>query len=237
MSGFLLAIAFLLGLVIALNLALRANPATASKVIRYGGATLLTLGGLAFAFTGRFGFAVPLFVFSYWLVGKPFSKGRGPGVGGMGRFGSRPKSSGQTSEVETAFLSMRLNHDSGELSGVVSAGNFLGLDLAVLSLDELLSLLTEVANDEDSVRLLQTYLDRVKGPEWRDAYDGAAGRAPSGPMTRDRACEILGVSSTASASEIRAAYKTLMLKLHPDHGGSTHLAAEVNAAKDFLLGE
>lgn len=55
-------------------------------------------------------------------------------------------------------------------------------------------------------------------------------------MTRTRALDILGLDARASAHDIRQAHKQLMQKLHPDHGGSTHLAAEVNAAKDFLLG-
>lgn len=236
MSGFLLLIAVLLVIVIALNLATRADPGTVSKVIRYGGASLAAIGGLVFALTGRFGFAVPLFVFAYWLIGRPWSSRPRAGIGGPGqRFGTAGGSSGQSSAVETAYLSMRLEHDTGGLSGVVKAGQFRGADLADLSLEELLRLLREVSGDADSVRLLETFLDRTQEADWRAA--ASKSRSSGGAMTRQRACEILGVRSGAGAEEIRAAYKVLMRKLHPDHGGSTHLAAEVNAAKDFLLGE
>jgi curved DNA-binding protein CbpA len=56
-------------------------------------------------------------------------------------------------------------------------------------------------------------------------------------MTKERAREILEVGPNASPGEIRSAYLKLMNKVHPDHGGSSYLSKEVNAAKDLLLGE
>ena len=35
---------------------------------------------------------------------------------------------------------------------------------------------------------------------------------------------------------IQKAYRTILLKNHPDKGGSPYLAAKVNQAKDILLG-
>ena len=47
---------------------------------------------------------------------------------------------------------------------------------------------------------------------------------------------ILGVPEGATAEEIRIAYARLMRTAHPDHGGTDGLAAQLNAARDCLLG-
>jgi len=55
-------------------------------------------------------------------------------------------------------------------------------------------------------------------------------------MSERDARAILGVSGRADRSAIEAAYRRLMRAVHPDHGGSAALAAEINAARDRLLG-
>jgi curved DNA-binding protein CbpA len=48
---------------------------------------------------------------------------------------------------------------------------------------------------------------------------------------------VLGLSPDASREAIKAAHRRLMQRVHPDHGGSDELAAQVNKAKDLLLGD
>jgi hypothetical protein len=71
------------------------------------------------------------------------------------------------------------------------------------------------------------------------ARTGAAAAGPVSPkaqaMSAAEACSILGVGPQADRAEIEAAYRRLMQRAHPDHGGSTGLAAQLNAARDRLL--
>lgn len=144
---------------------------------------------------------------------------------------------GQTSEIETDYLRMRLDHDTGIMSGTVRRGPFQGRHLSELSRDELIALWRECrAEDAQGASLLEAYLDRVMA-EWREAAESAsvAGRRPNDVMTREEAYAVLGLAAGASEAQIREAYHRLMMKIHPDQGGSTYLAAQINHAREVLL--
>jgi hypothetical protein len=149
------------------------------------------------------------------------------------RFGGPAPQTGAANSVETAFLNMTLDHDSGRMTGSVKAGQFAGRDLAALNLPELLLLLEECQiADIDSVALLEAWLDRAH-PDWRSE---PAAEPRSAAITREEALDILGLKEGADEDAIRAAHRRLMKTAHPDQGGSAWLAARINAARDFLLG-
>ncbi|HEX8374712.1 MAG TPA: DnaJ domain-containing protein, partial [Geminicoccaceae bacterium] len=133
------------------------------------------------------------------------------------------------------MLAMRLDRGTGRVDGEVRRGPLKGARLSRLGLEAVLRLLDEARlEDPPSVDLLEAYLDR-RDPGWRGRE---AGPSPGGGATMDEATAlgILGLTGGATEDEVKAAHRRLMAKLHPDHGGSTYLASQINQAKDVLLG-
>lgn len=241
---FILGICLLAAVLLAGKWFVNADPAKLAKLVRYVPAGILGAAALFLMVTGKFFAGVPLAALALSLIrgwrlpGLRFPTGAGP-------------TSGQASNVETEYLRMTLSHDSGVMTGTVLRGAFAGQELGELTLDQLVALMSECTReDPGSAQLLETYLERTVGPDWRDqAQGGATGDAEDGrsskwgggasantPMTSEEAREILGVPPGASSDEIKEAHRRLMLKVHPDQGGSTYLAAKINQAKDILLG-
>ena len=225
-----------------------ANPSNLARWVKWG---IIAAGAAATIFLGVTGKAHLAFL-PLALTGLPWFLGRMA----AGRMNPHP-TAGQRSDVETPYLRMTLDHDSGEMEGTVLQGRHTGRRLDELGEHELLDLYGECSlRDEEGRRLLEAYLDRTLGPDWRERAEeepepksstgGGTGRgwgrksanagASRTPMTREEAYEILGLQPGAGAEEIKEAHRTLMRKLHPDHGGSNYLAAKINQAKELLLG-
>ena len=55
-------------------------------------------------------------------------------------------------------------------------------------------------------------------------------------MSTEEAMEVLGLKPGFSKEDVKQAHRRMMQKVHPDRGGSDYLAAQINQAKDILLG-
>ncbi len=243
MSYLVLGVALLAAFLIGARWYATANVKTLKKVLFYVFGILAVVLALFFVITGRLGWAVfalsaliPMLLRarSVYRAARNFSRMAGAGQGAP---------TGQTSDVETRFLRMGLDHDTGDVWGEVIDGPYKGRRLDDMTASEKLDLLRNCwTEDEASARVLEAYLDRVH-PDWRDAAEdagpqtGSAGATRSGAMTRAEALAVLGLSEGASRQDIKAAYQRIISGLHPDHGGSDYLAAQVNEAKDVLLGD
>ena len=238
----------LLLVVIGLFVFVRINPATLARAIRTFTTTFAALAGTGLLLTGRFGLALIIFIATVMALramkgGVMGGWSRGP-AGGFRQAGETAGGgpAGKTSDIATDMLAMQLDHRTGELEGEVLKGRFAGRSLNSLGLRDLLDLLGDCTRDDPrAVPLLETYLDR-RHPDWRaaaGAETNSQSRAeadPGGSMDVATACRILDISPNASADDIKTAHRRLMNKLHPDHGGSSYLAAQLNQAKDVLLG-
>jgi hypothetical protein len=214
-----------------LNAYSKADPKYLAKVLRPAGGILAMAAAAFLLFRGHLEVAIPLGLTGLGLLGwGPFAS--------AGFFQRTQKTPGQVSRVRAPRVEMELDHDSGTMRGTVLSGRLQGASLDDLDMTTLLGLLAEF--DADSRALLAAYLDR-REPGWREhTQDGAAAGQGSGPargsrMTEEQAYQVLGVPSGADAGEIKRAHRALMKKLHPDQGGSTYLAAQINEAKEVLL--
>lgn len=238
----------LLGALVALWLAYdwftRAKPRLIARAIKGVGLAGLVAFGLWLVLTGKLAglFAVAigltpwiaraLRAHALWRVFKQF------GV----RMSGGQASAGNASRVETRYLRMELDHDSGRLDGEILEGPWQGRRLSGLQFEQALDLLRQVQLDPDSTRVLEAWIER-NWPDWRERAEPGAktGAGPaasrSAAMSVEEAREILGLPADAGPDDIRAAHRRLMMANHPDHGGSTWIAARLNQARDLLLGD
>ena len=225
---------------IGLHLFLRANPAALAKQARL---ILLVVAGFAVLGTLLLGFRVllPWLPELFGLAGVVITALIANAARRRTSGGFSTPGAGQRTVVRTAFLDAWIDHASGEMGAAVLRGRFSGRTLDSLADSDLRQLHGECAVDADSLRVLESYLDRRLGADWRSgAEQESSGGPPRGPrvdMTREEALALLGLPAGASVDEIRAAHRRLIQRVHPDVGGSAELAARINRAKDVLLGQ
>jgi hypothetical protein len=210
------------------------NPAQVARMAKRIGLGLLVAIGLFLVLTGKLaGIFAVLAGLAPWIARGMrlhafYRMLRQFGV----RLGGGTATAGGTSDVETPFLRMKLDHDSGALDGEVLDGPFRGARLSQLSLQQAVDLWRQVQADPPSVQVLEAWLDRL-WPDWRAGSPEAP--IPSAAMTLAEAYEVLGLAPGASPDDIREAHRRLMRLAHPDAGGSTWIAARLNQARDLLL--
>ena len=202
-------------------------PGALARQVRFIVPVLVGLVGVLSILAGRIGLGLPVVAFAAALFGRAM------------RSGGVSRQPAQRSTVRSAMLEMMLDHDTGDMDGLVLGGSHEGRQLSEMDEDELFDLAREAAGDRESAELLEAYLDR-RMPGWRDGVQADAGSREaasghSGAMTEQEAHQILGLEPGATIVDIRKAHRKLMQRVHPDLGGSAFLAQRINEAKDFLL--
>lgn len=253
---FIAGIAILIALMLISRWYVSASPKTLKKGLIWIGFTLVVILVMWLAVTGKlWAAAAALPAIFVWFMriftglrfAQMFSRMAGLGGGaGPGWRAPGDDDPGQTSRVQTRFVIVYLNHETGHVWGEVLDGTHRGRPLESLEMEEVMQVYREAQSDPDSVRVIEGYLDR-RDPSWRaNTQSGgyAGGRseqggqtADPGSMTHEDAYRVLGLKPGASKAEIKAAHRRLMAQVHPDKGGSDFLAQQINAAKDLLLGK
>jgi hypothetical protein len=209
-----------------------ADPRLLARRLRIGAGVVLLAAAAVLVFRGLAGFAMSLAALGAWLIW---------GFGNNAWDGADLQtSSGDASRVTTEYLEVELEHATGHIRGRVLKGSFAGREFDSLAPAEIAQLWQDCRfADPQSAQILEAYLDRVH-PTWREDMSRAeqpGAATGGGRMTRAQALQVLGLADGASEEDIRRAHRELMLKMHPDRGGSTYLAAQINEAKAVLLGK
>lgn len=142
--------------------------------------------------------------------------------------------------VTTPVLDLSVEAATGAAEGTVRQGPHRGRTLASLTPKELFELAGQLVRDGDlrGLGLIEADLDR-RAPGWRQHVQADAHarsrEARASVMSAQEAYQVLGLQPGAGEAEIRHAHRALIGKIHPDRGGSDHLAALVNQAKEVLM--
>ncbi len=224
--------AILVGLLLLGYLFVNADPVRLARIVKWGG---IALGGAAIIALlvlteGRiFMFLAPLLAV---LPALRRVRSMMSGFGGP--------SAARNSTVETPFIRMSLDHDTGAMSGTVLARPFrrdaarraapartLGAACA--------SAAPRTRRPRGSSKPISTGCAPTGTTRWPARRREPAPPPSSPDVTVEEAYAILGLAPGADAAAIKASHHRLMKQLHPDHGGTDYLAGKINRARDVLL--
>ena len=135
--------------------------------------------------------------------------------------------------LTTAWLIVEYDLAKRSLDATVTKGQLIDKKLSELSDTELNTLLAQVKEDFQSRAAVNAYLMARQGSAY--SQQNGPNSSTEAQISVVQAYEILGLEQNASHEQIKKAHKQLMQKIHPDRGGSSYLAAQINAAKDVLL--
>src|SRR5271169_177705 len=145
--------AILSGFLMLVYLFVNADPARLARGLKVTGFVIAVLAAATLAISGRLAaLLMPLAMLMPLLI-------RVRSV--LDRY--RPPSGGQTSTVETPFLRMTLDHDTGSMTGTILRGRFSGLRVEELGSADLVTLLRECrAQDEEGARRSEEHTSELQ---------------------------------------------------------------------------
>ena len=172
MSYLIFGVCFLIGCIMIAQWYVSASPKIILRYLKYTAIFVIVAGGIFLFVSGLKGWAlstlpvlllwtgrlirfapVIMFLRRLFVKNKNYSR-----ANNSSNWSKEP--TGQTSQINTNFLEMELDHDTGEMMGKVLKGNFEGRILSDLSFEELMEFLYECRNDEQTVQVFSAYLDR-----------------------------------------------------------------------------
>jgi len=221
------------GLAVGIFWFLRTSPAALARQVRIMAVIALSLLAILSLLRGGVGLALTFAALAAGLMLRapwPHRRSAAPQTPGSKPMGKR------ISQVQTEYLEMELDLDSGAIRGRVLKGVFTGRNITSMAPAELALLWQDCRMaDSQSAQIIETYLDHIH-PSWREDLARAESEVgPGGKITVDEAYDILGLKPGAPESDVRQAHRELMKKMHPDRGGSSYLAAKINEAKELIL--
>ncbi|MEM6415552.1 MAG: DnaJ domain-containing protein [Pseudomonadota bacterium] len=129
------------------------------------------------------------------------------------------------------FGAGRGNAQNQKLITLLKAATWFGLAGALFAA-KLFPLALMLMLAAGGVTAIETWRDRAIG---QSPTNNKTKPQTSVAMTKETAARVLGVAVDASAEDIKSAHRRLISQMHPDHGGSDFLAAQINEARALLL--